>query len=243
MNIIGIIPARSRSKRLPGKMLLKIKGRTLIEHVYRNALRSKRIKKLYVATDSSAIRKAIESAGGRVIMTPASCGSGTERVKEAVKTLRANINDIIVNIQGDEPLLEPALIDRAVNALLKDKQYDAATLACPIKDPKEIKDPDVVKVIVGRDSQAVYFSRAPVPFNRDGKKINGAYLKHIGLYVYRKEVIDKWKRLGSVYENIEKLEQLRIIENGYRMKVITGKSRSIGVDTEKDLRKVKKLIT
>jgi len=242
MNIIGIIPARLKSTRLPNKMLLMAKGKTLIRHVYENAGRSKTIKKLFVATDSAKIKQVIEEAGGEVIMTPASCTSGTERIREALKAVKANLNDIIVNIQGDEPLLEPSLIDRAVRALAENPKLDCATLACPVTE-KEAKDPSCVKVVTGADSCAVYFSRAVIPFSRDNKKQpRGTYMKHIGLYAYRKQVLDRWNRMKSRYENIEKLEQLRMIENGLKIKVIEAKSASIGIDTRSDFKKFKKII-
>ncbi len=222
-------------------MLLKLKGKPLIAHVYLNARKSSLIKALYVATDSPKIRKAVEAVGGKVIMTPASCRSGSERIKEALKRLKACGNDIIVNIQGDEPLLEPRLIDRTVKALMTDKDCEAATLASPIREKKEIEEPSVVKVVIGVDNRALYFSRAAIPFDRDGNK-RGAVLKHIGLYAYRKGVLDRWQRLESRYEQVEKLEQLRLIENGIGIKVVVAKSRSIGVDTKKDAARVRKLM-
>jgi 3-deoxy-manno-octulosonate cytidylyltransferase (CMP-KDO synthetase) len=243
MNIIGVIPARLKSTRFPEKMLAKIKGRTLIEMVYANARKAGSIKQLYVATDNLKIKKVIEAAGGMAIMTPASCKSGTERVREALKSIRANMNDIVVNIQGDEPLLEPKLIDKAVKALITDKSCDASTLAAVITDEKEVNNTSVVKVVIDSFSNAMYFSRSVIPHNRDGVKAKpGAYLKHIGLYAYKKSVLDRWLKLDSRYEGIEKLEQLRMLENGCKMKVVVVKSRSIGIDTKQDFAKLKKLL-
>ncbi len=236
MNIIGVIPARENSSRLRKKLLIKVKNKTLIERVYNNARRAKTLKKLYVATDSKRIKEVIEKAGGEAVMTSKQCGSGTERIKESLRNFRVNINDIIVNIQGDEPMLEPSLIDRAVNALYRDRLLDAATIATPIKSKKELEDPACVKVVTGLNGEALYFSRGKIPFPTAGKIINSGTLRHIGLYAYRKPVLDRWNRLKSRYEKIEKLEQLRIIENGCRMKVITGRSKSIGIDTPADLR-------
>lgn len=238
MNIIGVIPARLRSTRLPEKMLAKVNGRPLIELVYLNAKKASCLKELYVATDNIRIKKAVEAAGGKAIITPASCKSGTERIREALKTIRVNINDVVVNIQGDEPLLEHASIDRAVRALIGDKTCDASTLASVITDARDINNPSVVKVVADRRANAMYFSRAAIPYDRDGGKKPGAYLKHIGLYVYRKSVLDRWLKLESVYEGIEKLEQLRMLENGLRVKVVTVKSRSIGIDTKEDLNRL-----
>jgi 3-deoxy-manno-octulosonate cytidylyltransferase (CMP-KDO synthetase) len=239
MNIIGVIPARLKSTRLPEKMLAKVNGRILIELVYLNAKKASCLKELYVATDNIKIKKVIEAAGGKAIMTPAACKSGTERIREALKTIRVNINDVVVNIQGDEPLLEHASIDRAVRALVNDKTCDASTLASVITDEKDINDPSVVKVVADRRGNAMYFSRAAVPYNRDkSKNASGAYLKHIGLYVYRKSVLDRWLKLESTYEAVEKLEQLRMLENGLRIKVVTVKSKSIGIDTKEDLNRL-----
>ncbi|HDQ25264.1 MAG TPA: 3-deoxy-manno-octulosonate cytidylyltransferase [bacterium] len=242
MNIIGVIPARLKSTRLKEKMLARVSGKTLVEHVYSNALKSKMIRKLYVATDSAAVKKVIEKAGGRAVMTPKTCGSGTERIREALKTIGGNINDIIVNIQGDEPLLEPANIDNAIRALIKERECDSSTLASRIGDEKEFKDPSTVKVVTDASGCAIYFSRAMIPFPRDGKNVNGAALKHIGLYAYRRHVLDRWLRMKSVYEPYEKLEQLRMVENGCRIKVVICKSRSMGIDTPKDLKRLKQLL-
>jgi len=242
LNIIGIIPARLKSTRLKEKLLIKVKKKPLIQHVYENAVKARSIKKLYVATDSAKIKKAVEAAGGSVIMTSKKCRSGTERIKEALKTVRANINDIIVNIQGDEPLLEPEFIDRAVYALVKDRKFDASTLAVVMRNKKEINDPSCVKVVTGSENEALYFSRAAIPFSRDKRPPPASILKHLGLYVYRKPVLDRWNRLKSKYEKIERLEQLRMIENGCRVRVVTVKSRSVGIDTGKDLKLFKKRI-
>ena len=243
MNIIGVIPARLKSTRFPEKMLAKIKGRTLIEMVYLNAKKASSLKELYVATDNAKIKNVIEAAGGKAIMTPASCKSGTERIREALKIIRANMNDIVVNIQGDEPLLEPSLIDKAVKALIADKTCDASTLASVIVDAKEIANPSAVKVVTDNFSNAMYFSRSVIPHNRDGVKLKpGMYLKHIGLYAYKKSVLDRWLKLDSRYEGVEKLEQLRMLENGCKMKVVVVKSKSIGIDTRRDFERLKKII-
>ncbi len=243
MNIIGVIPARLKSTRLPGKMLLKINGKTLIEMVYANAKKASCLRELYVATDNKQIKEVIEKAGGKAIMTPASCKSGTERIREALKSIHANMNDIVVNIQGDEPLLEPELIDKAVKALINDKTCDASTIAAPLHEIKEIADPSVVKVVTDRSGNALYFSRSIIPHNRDGVKTgNGAWLKHIGLYAYRKSVLDRWLKLESNYEGIEKLEQLRMLENGCRIRVVVAKSKSIGIDTRRDFERLKKTL-
>lgn len=242
MNIIGVIPARLKSTRLPGKLLIKVKGKTIIERVYENAKKAVLLKAVYVATDSKEIKKVMEKAGARVIMTPASCKSGSERIREAVKELKLSLNDVVVNIQGDEPMLEPRLIDRLIEELKKDKTCDAATLASPVKEEKEINDPSCVKVVLKRDSTAMYFSRATIPFDRDGGAHKGAVLKHIGVYAYKKSVLDRWAKFESRYEKIEKLEQLRLLENGCVMKVVVSPTKSIGIDTLSDLKRFKKAV-
>jgi 3-deoxy-manno-octulosonate cytidylyltransferase (CMP-KDO synthetase) len=196
-----------------------------------------------VATDDKKIKGIIEAAGGKAIMTPETCRSGTERIREALKSIRVNMNDIVVNIQGDEPLLEYSLIDKTVKALIQDKNCDAATLAAPIIDKKDIEDTSAVKVVIDKSGNAMYFSRAVIPYNRDKvKTAGGTYLKHIGLYAYKKSVLDRWLKFESRYEGIEKLEQLRMLENGCRIKVVVSKSRSIGIDTKEDLNRLKKIV-
>ncbi len=242
MNIIGIIPARLKSTRLKEKMLIKVNGKTIIEHTFLNAKKSKLIKKLYIATDDNKIKKVIEKAGGSVILTSSKCKSGTERIREALKITPANINDIVINIQGDEPLLEPRFIDKAIKVLINEKDCDVVTLATPFKDIKEMHNPNFVKVVVDSNNNALYFSRALIPFRRDGKYKIGDALKHIGVYVFKKGILDKWLNLKSKYEEIEKLEQLRLIENFCRVKVVIVNSRSISIDTKEDLNKFRKLL-
>lgn len=243
MNIIGIIPARLKSTRLPEKMLIKVRGKTIVEHVYFNSLKCKTLKKVYVATDSNKIKKVIEKAGGSIIMTSSKCKSGTERVCEAILKIRLNSNDIVVNIQGDEPLLEAQLVDKAVKTMQNDNNSDVVTLASPIKDIDEIYDSSIVKVVVSSCGYALYFSRAAIPFARDNRYSNRDFLlKHKGLYVFRKGILDMWAKFRSRYENIEKLEQLRILENGCRIKVIIVKSDSIGIDTKKDVAEFKRAL-
>ncbi len=242
MNIIGIIPARLKSTRLKEKMLIKVNGKTIIEHTFLNVKRSKFIKKLYVATDDNKIKKVIEKAGGEVILTSPRCKSGTERIREALKVQPANINDIVINIQGDEPLLETRFIDKAIKTLINEKDCNVVTLATPFKDLKEAQNPNFVKVVTDSNNNALYFSRALIPFSRDGKYQMKDILKHIGIYVFRKGILDKWLNLKSKYEEIEKLEQLRLIENSSRIKVVIVNSKSISIDTKEDLKRFRKFI-
>lgn len=242
MNIIGIIPARLKSTRLKEKMLIKVKGKSIIEWTFQNARKSKLIKKLFVATDDKKIKNVIEKNGGKVIMTSPRCNSGTERIREALKEIQANIGDIIINIQGDEPLLETRFIDKAIKTLISEKNCDVVTLATPFSDLNEIDNPSFVKVVVDSNFNALYFSRAVIPFSRDKKYKKGDVLKHIGIYVMRKGILDKWLNLKSKYEKIEKLEQLRLIENSCNIKVIVVNSKSISIDTKEDLKKFKKMV-
>lgn len=242
MNIIGIIPARLKSTRLKEKMLIKVNGKSIIEWTFQNAKKSKLIKKLFVATDDKKIKNVIEKNGGKVIMTSTSCNSGTERIREALKEIQANIGDIIINIQGDEPLLETRFIDKAIKTLISEKNCDVVTLATPFRYPNEIDNPSFVKVVVDSNFNALYFSRAVIPYSRDKKYKKGDVLKHIGIYVMRKGILDKWLNLKSKYEKIEKLEQLRLIENSCNIKVIVVNSKSISIDTKEDLKKFKKMV-
>ncbi|MEI7640288.1 MAG: 3-deoxy-manno-octulosonate cytidylyltransferase [bacterium] len=243
MKIIGFIPARLKSTRLPEKLLRPIMGKPLIQYVYENAKRIKILDALYVATDSKKIKAIVEKAGCSVIMTSPDCASGTERVVEALKKIKTGKNDIIVNIQGDEPALEPGNVALAIKALVQNLNCDVATLAVKIKNMKDLADKAAVKVVLDNDNVALYFSRAQVPCDRDvrNEKPEHAY-KHVGLYVYRKKVLAVWKTLKSKYEHIEKLEQLRLVENGYKIKVIIVKSASIGIDTIQDFESFKKRI-
>jgi 3-deoxy-manno-octulosonate cytidylyltransferase (CMP-KDO synthetase) len=222
-------------------MLIKVMGKTIIEHVYLNSLKCKLLKSIYIATDNNKIKKVIEKAGGKVIMTSSKCKSGTERICEAIQKLKLNSNDIIVNIQGDEPLLEPYLIDRAIKIIHEDTNCDVVTLASPLDNIEEMYDPSVVKVVISNSGYALYFSRAPIPFSRDEKYLKKHFLlKHKGLYIYRKGILDMWNGFKSKYEDIEKLEQLRILENGCKIKVLVAKSDSTGIDTKKDVIEFKK---
>ncbi len=245
MNITGVIPARYASTRLPGKPLLLIKGRTMIERVYRQAQKSKLIDRVIVATDDKRIIECVESFGGEVKMTSVKHQSGTDRIYEAVKNIRA---DIIVNIQGDEPFIDPENIDKAIAPLISDKEVNVSTLAIRIEAKKDLLDINKVKVVLDKDNFALYFSRNFIPFDMTNNPFNelsfkkNIYYKHIGLYVYRKDFLTKFAKMKKSYlENIEKLEQLRILENGERIKVVITKIDSISIDTQKDLKAANKV--
>lgn len=236
--VIGVIPARYGSTRLPAKSLAMIHGKPMIQHVYEKCLKAKLLSEILVATDDKRIFEAVINFGGNVVMTSKSHKSGTDRIGEAVKNIKC---DIVVNIQGDEPMIAPGNIDKAIEPLVKDRNINVSTLCFKISDRTEINNPNVVKVVIDSHSNALYFSRSAVPFNRDN--INAEYFKHIGLYVYRKDYLMKLIGMKpSKLELTEKLEQLRILESGENIRVIKTKTDSHSVDTPADLKKIRKLI-
>ena len=240
MKIIGIIPARYSSTRLPGKPLIEINGKAMIERVYRQALKSKLINRVIVATDDKRIFDCVKNFGGDVRMTSVKHQSGTDRIYEIVKNIEA---DIIVNIQGDEPFIDPKNIDKAIEPLLSDKKVNVSTLAIKIKEKKELFDINKVKVVVDKNNFALYFSRNFIPYDMVNAPLTESafkkniYYKHIGLYVYRRKYLMQFAKMKKSYlENTEKLEQLRILENGERIKIVITKKDSFSVDTKTDLK-------
>jgi 3-deoxy-manno-octulosonate cytidylyltransferase (CMP-KDO synthetase) len=239
--VIGVIPARYSSKRFPGKPLVDILGKPMIQWVYENAMGSKLLDFLIVATDDERIYDVVKSFGGNVIMTPSDIQTGTDRVAYVLNEFDA---DIVANIQGDEPLLTSEMIDRAIEPFLNSEKVDISTLAVKINDVDLIFNPNVVKVVFDKDKIALYFSRSPIPFCRDAKNEKdwlrlGNFYKHIGLYVYSRESLLRFVSLRrSSLEEIEKLEQLRALENGFRIKVVISESDTIGVDTPEDVEKI-----
>jgi len=241
IKIVGIIPSRYGSTRFPGKPLALIKGKSLIERVWKQAKKSRMLTDVIIATDDKKIKGAAEGFGAKVVMTPKSCRSGTDRLAVAVKKV-ARSADIVINIQGDEPLIPPGLIDSIAIALIKAKDLGAATAAFPFKDEREVSSPNVVKVVFDKDFNALYFSRCPVPFQRC-TDVPAVYYKHIGIYGYRKAFLFKfaaWKQ--TPLEKTEQLEQLRILENGEKLKVVLAKNDSFGVDVPADIQKIERLI-
>ena len=237
--VVAIIPARYQSSRLPGKALADIGGRPMIEHVYRRTSAATSITSVIVATDDERILEAVRGFGGAACMTSAEHRSGTDRLAEVAKELSA---DIIVNVQGDEPLIEPDMIDEAVEALLEDPMVVLSTLRRRIEDPSDLQNPNVTKVVVDREGYALYFSRAAIPFARDGSPGAPAW-RHIGLYVYRRDVLLQLAGLpASELERSESLEQLRALEHGIRILTVETQRESIGVDTPEDLERVRRLI-
>lgn len=241
-DIVAVIPARYASLRFPGKPLAILDGKPIIEHVVNRANEAKMIDRVIVATDDERIERAVSDLGGEVVMTSPDHPTGTDRIGEAVSNIDC---EIVVNVQGDEPVIDPRAIDAAVKPLIDDRILIMSTLSVDIVDMKELTSPNVVKVITDRDGFALYFSRSPIPASRNGKYElkGGLYKKHVGLYVFRKDFLMTYIELPTTpLEEAEKLEQLRALENGYRIKVISTSYDSIGVDTPDDLERLNKIL-
>lgn len=236
MEVLGVIPARLHSMRLPSKPLLQIKGKPLIQWVYERAKQAKKLSRLIVATDSSEIMRTVIQFGGEALLTSKKHPSGTDRVAEVARSLT---HEIIVNIQGDEPLIRADSIDKLVDLMIKNSEVQIATLITRCHDD-ELRNPNIVKVVCGRNDFAVYFSRTPVPYFRNG---NPNYYKHIGVYGFRRKILLALSNLPkSKLEKIEELEQLRALENNYRIKLIFTPYHTIGVDTPEDLQRVQRVL-
>lgn len=236
--IVGVIPARYASERLPAKPLLDLLGKPMVQHVYEQAKKAKLLDRVMVATDDRRIEAAVKGFGGEVMMTPPEIKSGSDRVAAVAKKIRG---DIFVNVQGDEPLIAPQMIDEAVKVVLKDKNAVVGTLIKKILSTDELLNPGVVKVVVSNDGNGLYFSRSTIPHVRDEADASKwlshhTFFKHIGIYVFRKDFLLKFTRMKATsLEQSEKLEQLRILENGYRIKVGITKYESVPVDTMQDV--------
>ena len=235
--VICIIPARYASTRLPGKPLADLCGKPLIRWVYERAEAAAEIHETYVATDDERIFDAVKGFGGKAIMTMGDYQSGTDRIADAASQLKA---DIVVNLQGDEPTMHPETINRAVEALRQNPDFSVSTAMVKIRDEKEYLSPDAVKVVATSKGRALYFSRSPLPSlaRSSGKNEFQGFLgyKHLGLYVYRIDVLLAFPKLKpSFLERIEQLEQLRLLEHGYAIRVIETPHDSTGVDTPEDL--------
>jgi 3-deoxy-manno-octulosonate cytidylyltransferase (CMP-KDO synthetase) len=230
---IAIIPARYQSTRLPGKPVIEIRGKTLIEHVYRRVEKAGLVERILVATDDERIARAVERFGGNVVMTRTDHQSGTDRLAEAAADLPADA--LVVNIQGDEPLLEPEIIDRAI-AVARFGDAEMVTLRTRLDDRAAIEDPNRVKVVVNREGFALYFSRSPIPSA-------GTTFLHLGLYVYRAGFLRRFTQLERTpLEIAERLEQLRALEHGFRIRVVEVDSTSWGIDTPADLKKFESIL-
>lgn len=234
MRFLGVIPARYSSTRLEGKPLKDICGHTMIEWVYKRCKKSK-LDDVIVATDDERIFKEVLNFGGKAFMTSKNHSNGTSRIAELCEKI--SDFDVVINIQGDEPLIEAEMIDSLINSFVEDKELNMATLKHKIISEKEVNDPNNVKVVTDIDNFAVYFSRAAIPFPRKNKDFT--YYKHVGIYGYKRDFVLKYVTMpSSPLEEIESLEQLRVLENGYKIKVLETKYEIIGVDTEENLKEV-----
>ena len=239
--VVGVIPARYASQRLPAKPLLDLLGKTMVQRVYEQAKKARRLNQVIVATDDERIAGAVRSFGGEVIITPREIKSGSDRVAAVAAR---NDGDIFLNIQGDEPLIAPQMIDQAAAILIDDSHALVGTLAKRIESYEELLNPGIVKVVVDKNSCALYFSRSIIPFIRDEQESSKwlakrTFYKHIGLYVFRKDFLLEFARMPeSSLEQSEKLEQLRILENGYKIKVGFTEHDSIPIDTLADANRV-----
>ena len=235
--ILGVIPARFASTRFPAKALARISGKSMLEHVFERASQARYLTSVVIATDDQRIYDEAKRFGAPVCMTRADHLSGTDRVAEVAS---ADDAQIVVNIQGDEPLIDPAAIDAAVLSILDHPEIPMGTLKKRIEDPAEIDNPNVVKVVTNFAGDAIYFSRATIPYLRGGESLTR--FKHIGLYVYRRDFLLSYSDLPvGPLEKAERLEQLRALENGYSIRVAETEYESIGVDTPEDFERVTKL--
>jgi 3-deoxy-manno-octulosonate cytidylyltransferase (CMP-KDO synthetase) len=235
---VVVIPARYRSTRFPGKPLAEIAGRPMIQHVYERATRASLVDAVVVATDDERIRQAVEAFGGRAWVTRPDHETGSDRVAEVAASLAC---DVVVNLQGDEPLIQPEAIDQAVEPLRADPGVQMTTLCRAIQDPEDLASPNVVKVVRDLRGDALYFSRSPIPFTRETEDGPLGW-KHIGLYAYRRDLLLRFARLpASPLERRESLEQLRALEHGVHIRVVETTWDSVGVDTPADLERVRRL--
>lgn len=245
---VVIIPARMGSTRFPGKVLADLGGKPLIRHVWERSRRATRVSDVIIATDSDEVYRVVTAFGGHAVMTSEAHASGTDRIAEAAATLNC---DIIVNVQGDEPLIRPELIDQCIE-LFQDERAEITTAAAAITSQREAQDPNAVKVVFSDDGFALYFSRAPIPWHRDdwgslhgvsADKETTRLFKHIGLYGYRRDALLKFAALPqSALERIERLEQLRALENHMKIKVFETTYQTLGVDTPEDLERVRQCL-
>jgi 3-deoxy-manno-octulosonate cytidylyltransferase (CMP-KDO synthetase) len=235
----AVIPSRYGAERFPGKPLHPIAGVPMVVRVLERTQKARRVDLVLVATDDERIARAVERAGGRAVLTDAALPSGTDRVWAAVKDMDV---DVVLNVQGDEPLMDPVNVDRVAGFLLEHPEFPLATVALPIEDAEQIRNPNTVKVVRADDGRALYFSRSPLPYRRRPEP-GLPTLKHLGLYGYRKQALRRWTSLPPhPLERAEGLEQLRALAAGMAMAVLDAASDSIGVDTEEDAKKVEEIL-
>ncbi len=238
MRVIGVIPARFGATRMEGKPLVKICGKSMIQRVYEQAKKAKSFDELYIATDDERIRSEAKSFGAKVIMTTREHTCGTDRIAEAIQNLEG---EIVVNVQGDEPLIEPAALNAVVKPMIADTSIKMATLITPIGNESEYQNPNIVKAVKDKNNFALYFSRSPIPYSREGDR-TGVF-KHIGVYAYRRDFLLAFAKMEPTpCEKTEKLEQLRALENGYKIKLVETTYNPIAVDVPEDIAKVEKAL-
>ncbi|RJP29707.1 MAG: 3-deoxy-manno-octulosonate cytidylyltransferase [Candidatus Omnitrophota bacterium] len=238
MDVVGVIPARFSSTRFEGKVLADIAGKPMIQHVWERAKQALILDELIIACDDERIQEAVKEFGAKAVMTSKSHSCGTDRIIEVINPLDVKV---VINIQADEPLINPMMIDMAARAILDDENVHMSTICKKIEDPELINDPNVVKVVMDKNGFALYFSRAAIPHcGHDNEGVCIDYYKHIGLYGYTKDFLFTYKNLPqSCLEKCERLEQLRVLEHGFRIKVVETKFDTLGVDTPEDLQRVR----
>jgi len=241
MDVIGVIPARFASSRFEGKVLANILGKPMLQHVWERAKKAKLLDDLIIACDNEKVAEVAEGFGAKVVFTAKEHSCGTDRIAEVVNPIEVKV---VINIQGDEPLLDPTMIDSVAGELLENEDVYIVTLMKKIENSEELNNPNVVKVVTDKDGFALYFSRLAIPYlaeNSDESEV--IYYKHIGLYGYTKDFLFTYKNLPvSRLERIEKLEQLRVLEEGFRIKLIEAKFDTIGVDRAEDIIKVEEFL-
>ena len=244
LKVLAVIPARLASTRLPEKPLARIAGKPMVVLVLERARAAKRVGAAVVATDSDKVVKAVKAAGGDALLTSEAHRTGTDRIAEVARTQPFDGYDLYVNVQGDEPLVDPAAIDAAIGACVDGEGADVGTVCAPLDDAKDLANPNVVKVVRALDGNAMYFSRAPIPFRREGgAEAEPVARRHVGLYAYRREALLRLASLPpSALEGVEVLEQLRMLENGMRIRVAEIARAQPGVDTVEDLERVRKIL-
>lgn len=241
MKVVAVIPARYGASRFPGKPLAPIAGKPMLQHVFERARQAQRVERTIIATDDERILQVVLQFQGDAMMTRPDHRSGTERLAEVALHVPA---EIYVNVQGDEPLVDPLAIDAAVEAVQSDPAVQVATICVPIARAQDVVDPNVVKVVSDFQGDALYFSRAPIPWIRDGNaQIESRHRKHLGLYVFRRDALLEFPTLPpGEWERLEQLEQLRLLENGYKIRVVETTWDSVSVDVPADVARVEELL-
>ena len=239
--VLAVIPARHASSRFPGKPLTPIAGKPMIQHVVERVRRATLVSRVVVATEDARIKSAVEGFGGEAVMTRSDHRTGTDRVAEVATHITA---EMYVNVQGDEPLIDPGTVDSLVEAMIADDSVQLATPCSAISHREDIMDPNIVKVVRDFESNALYFSRAPIPWVRDtGEMVNARHWKHLGLYGFRRDALLEFPTLPpGELEHLEQLEQLRWLENGFRIRVVETEYDAVSVDVPADVERVEKLL-